>query len=578
MIDVRQDIMRLAALLDSGQHAELEVGSRRLLEAAPRSALAWQLLALALGRQGKDPLGAWQSAAECAPEDPVAHNNLGNTYARRGMLETAAQCYRRAISLQPDLPGADANLALCLIGLARDDEAIAALQRALQLEPENLEARVNLAGAQRRVGQLESAAANYREAIAANPRLVPALTGLATVLRLQRRTGEATQACDRALALDPQLTAALAILAEVHADEGRFAAAEALYRRCIALEPNAVTAWAGLAQLRRMTADDADWLQGAQRLADGGLPARQELQLRHALGKYCDDVGNYDAAFGHYQRANALARRCGPVHDRGALTRAVDHVVESLDAGWISRMQGSGRDSARPVFIVGMLRSGTTLAEQILASHGAVHGAGELSYWGKAWTALGTAPDAVALQRLADAYLARLAGLSQEAQRVIDKMPTNFLVLGLIAAALPRARFIHLRRNPLDTCLSIYFQHFEAANTYTNDLGDLAHYTLEYRRLMRHWATILPAGAVLDIDYEDLVADVETAARRMVEFIGLPWDPQCLEFHRSSRSVVTASRWQVRQPIYRGAVDRWRHYEKFIAPLAALRRDPGGPP
>jgi tetratricopeptide (TPR) repeat protein len=576
MIDARQEIMRLAALLEGGHPAQLEHEARLFLQADPDSALGWQLLAHALGRQGKDPLGAWQKATACNPDDGIAHNNLGNTYARRGLLDAAAGCYRRAITLRPDLADAHANLALCLIGLARDEEAIPALHCALELDPGNVEARLNLAAAQRRIGQLEAAAVSCRAALAQNPRLVPALTGLATVLRLQRRSTEAIAACERALALEPAATAPLTVLADTLADEGRFADAEAIYRRCIDLEPHAVTAWTGLAQLRRFSVADSAWLRGAQRLAEAGLPARQEMHLRHALGKYCDDVGDYDAAFSHYRRANELARHCGPAHDRAALSRAVDHVMRLLDGDWIARMRGRGNDSPRPVFIVGMLRSGTTLAEQILASHGSVHGAGELSYWGKAWTALGAAPDGDTLRRLADDYLVRADALSPTALRIVDKMPTNFLVLGLIAAALPRARFIHLRRNPLDTCLSIYFQHFEAVNTYTNDLGDLAHYAQLYRRLMQHWRTVVPAGTVLDIDYEDLVADVGTTARRMVEFIGLPWEPQCLDYHRSSRSVVTASRWQVRQPIYRGSVGRWRHYEKFIGPLAALREERPG--
>ena len=339
-------------------------------------------------------------------------------------------------------------------------------------------------------------------------------------------------------------------------------------------------------QLRRMTERDGDWLTGARRLAGSDLAPDQELHLQHALGKYYDDTGAYDLAFGSHQRANELARRCGPGHDRDGLAREIDRLRRSLDSAWLSRMQGAGRPSSRPLLIVGMLRSGTTLAEQMLAAHGAVQGAGELSFWGQAWSRLAATAGAAAsptvevgapaLQALADGYLARLDGLAAGAERVVDKMPTNFLVLGLITAALPGARFIHLRRDARDTCLSIYFQHFEAANTWTNDLGDLAHYMLQYRRLMDHWRSLLPAGVMLEVDYEDLVSDPEGCARRMVAFAGLDWDPRCLHFQGNAHSVVTASRWQVRQPVHRGAIGRWRHYEKFIAPLRVLVDPPTG--
>ena len=226
-----------------------------------------------------------------------------------------------------------------------------------------------------------------------------------------------------------------------------------------------------------------------------------------------------------------------------------------------------------------MLRSGTTLAEQILASHPRVFGAGEQTFWSEAAAAtLSNAAKDVAAPAISDAaladlgdrYLQRLRQLAPDALRVVDKLPTNFLFLGLIHAALPGARIIHLRRHPLDTCVSIYFQHFEAANTYTNDLGDLAHYYAEYRRLMAHWRSVLPGDAILDVPYEGLVADLPTWARRMLEFIGVPWDARCLEFDRTARSVVTASKWQVRQKLFASSVGRWRHYERFVTPLMPL--------
>jgi hypothetical protein len=236
------------------------------------------------------------------------------------------------------------------------------------------------------------------------------------------------------------------------------------------------------------------------------------------------------------------------------------------------------------VFIVGMLRSGTTLAEQILASHPQVSGAGELMFWGeKLAAATARARNQAAREIRGDDGLAAATadylgllqrasadGVRADAARVVDKMPTNFLSLGLIHAALPRARIIHMRRNPVDTCLSIYCQHFEAANTYANELEDLAHYYREYCRLMRHWRTTLPAEALIEVPYEGLTEDLEGWTRRMLEFIEVPWDPRCLDFHTTTRTVVTASKWQVRQPIDRRFVQRWRNYEEFVQPLIPL--------
>jgi hypothetical protein len=222
-----------------------------------------------------------------------------------------------------------------------------------------------------------------------------------------------------------------------------------------------------------------------------------------------------------------------------------------------------------------MLRSGTTLAEQILASHPDVFAAGELTYWNTASatyqpSALNTPASGTLLRKLADDYLRLLEDLSHDALRVIDKMPTNFAFLGLIHAVFPNARIIHMRRNPIDTCLSIYFQDFEAAVSYANDLEDLAHYYTEYLRIMKHWRLVLPEEAILDVSYEGLVNDQEAWSRRMLEFIGLPWDPRCLDFHETQRTVLTASKWQVRQKITGASVLRWRNYQKFLGPLLRL--------
>ena len=613
-------VQRLEALLRTGRFTDAEVRALELLQEWPESGLLWQLLAAAVREQGKDALHALNEAARLSPDDPVARFNLGNELARRGRLAEAAACYQRvlvlepgfarayhslgsvqlelglvdeaarhcreATTLDPEFAAAHLDLGRALLRLGRDAEAaIASFCRALSIKPEFAEAHANLGNALRTIGRLDEAVAAYRRALQIEPQFLAAYTELATALRLQGRTAECEACCRIVLDRDPKSVATLAVLAELRADTGQLAEAEELFTRAVTIDPGATQSWAGLSRLRRMTAADAPWLEAVQRLLEHGPPARDEMLLQYSLGKYFDDVQDFDTAFPHYKRANELAKQCGPAHDRAALTRGMDLIIASHDPKWLGQHRPAVKNSQRPLFIVGMPRSGTTLVEQILASHPAVHGAGELNFWSRELAAAmsgasGLDPAAAAAIRPAEATLAALGErydgllrqLSPEAARVVDKYPTNFLSLGLIHAALPGARIIHMQRDPLDTCVSIYFQHLEAANTYANDLEDLAHYYDEYRRLMRHWRALLPPAALLEVPYEGLVQDLSGWTRRMLEWLGLPWDARCLDFHLTARSVVTASKQQVRQRIHASSVGRWRHYEKFIGPLLPLAR------
>jgi tetratricopeptide (TPR) repeat protein len=324
-----------------------------------------------------------------------------------------------------------------------------------------------------------------------------------------------------------------------------------------------------------MSRDDASWLQGAEALLDKPLPLADEIQLRYALGKYFDDIGEYDPAFSNHQKANELTKRYGGRYDPEHLTALVGRIIKRCDADFARAQWPTSCASEEPVFIVGMPRSGTSLTEQILASHPAVFGAGEVRFWDRAFAWLeepATQGEDLAqgLADLSQRYLQRLRERAGAARRITDKMPANFFYAGLIHAVLPRARIIHLQRHPLDTCLSVYFQNFFNVSPYANDLNHLAHYYAQYLRIMAHWRSVLPEHALLEVPYEGLVQDAQLWTRRMLEFVGLPWDPQCLDFHQTQRAVITASKWQVRQKINSGSVGRWRNYEKYLAPLQHL--------
>jgi len=565
------------ALLDLGQLADAAASYRRALALSPDFAEAHSNLGNALRGLGEFDQAAahYRRALEIQPEYAATHSNLGNVLQDLGRLDEAAASYRRALDIKPDYAQAHNNLANALRGLGRLDEAAASCRRALDIEPQYAEAHVNLGVVLRDSGRLVEAAASYRRALEIKPDLAEAHSNLGIVQRVQGRIAEAQASCRRALAINPNAASATVFLAELHADEGEFAEAEALFKRAISVDPDSPQAWAGIARLRKMTDGDAAWLAEAQRIAGLPLPPRPEAYLRYAIGKYFDDVKSYEQAFLNFQRANELTKRYGVKHDRQQLTQAVDRMTRFYDRAWINQARIDANPSQRPIFIVGMPRSGTTLAEQILASHPKVAGVGELPFWNDAAAAYKTtAPDGGTnggmISKLAEDYLRLLAELAPDALRVIDKMPANFLFLGLIHAALPNARILHMRRNPIYTCLSIYFQHFEVAYSYASDLEDLAHYYTEYSRVMEHWRSTLPENAILDVSYEGLVEDQEAWSRKMLEFIGLPWDPICLEFHRTDRTVITASKWQVRQKISKSSVGRWRNYEKFVGPLLPL--------
>jgi len=562
-----------AALCDQGRWLEALPSLRRALAIDPGNLQARADAGNALFRSGRaeEAMECYRRVLELDPRSADAHNNLGLCLASLGRREEAVANYEQALALEPRHAQALDNLGMAWRELGARSRAEALHRRALEIDPRRARSHYGIGSAQLERGRVEDAAASFQQVLDLEPAHVAAHLGLAAALRQQRRVVEAQAICARALALAPRSAEAVWLLGELRGDLGAFPEAQALYRRAIEIDPSFPSAFSSMALQRKMTAADAPWQRGVERLLAQGPPLSHAIGLRYALGKYCDDLGRHDDAFHHYRLANELTKRYGAVYDGEKLTRHVDKLIATFDAGFMSTPpRASASLSERPVFVLGMPRSGTSLAEQILASHSAVFGAGEISFWDDAFGAY----DPQALSAIADEYLARTAQAPAGALRVVDKMPANFLYAGLIHAVFPRARIIHLRRHPIDTCLSIYFQNFLNAPAFCNDLEHLAHYYREYVRITDHWRAVLPATAFLEVPYEDLVADQERWTRRMLEFIELPWEPQCLEFHRAERVVITASKWQVRQSINAASVGRWRNYERYVGPLEALLRKP----
>ena len=565
------------AFLELNQPDEAVRCYRRALELTPDNAQVQCNLGNALRQLGQiEEAMTWtRRAIARAPDLSMAHHNLGLLLAASGQRAEAVASYREALRLNPRYPEALNNLGNVLREQGERREALSVYQQAVQLDPSRADSHCNLGYALLDSRRPAEAVASFGSALALQANSVPAHLGLAAALRVQGLSAEAEASCQAALAAEPRSPGALSLLGELRADRGRFAEAQELFEHAIAVDPEFAPAYGSIAAHRRMSRDDAAWLEGAQRVLAKPLALSEEIHLRYALGKYFDDVAEYDKAFSSYQAANELTRRYGASYDRERLTKLVDRIVSVCTTAFVREKRPGACASELPVFIIGMPRSGTSLTEQILASHPVVFGGGEVRFWDRAFATLepnGPAGDhaAQALPVMARDYLGRVSAQAPTALRITDKMPANFLYAGLIHAAFPRARIIHVQRHPLDTCLSVYFQNFFNVSPYANDLGSLAHYYGEYLRVSAHWRSMLPAATLLEVPYEGLVEDAGGWTRRMLDFIGLPWDPKCLDFYQTDRVVITASKWQVRQKISAASVGRWRNYEKHVGPLRHL--------
>jgi tetratricopeptide (TPR) repeat protein len=500
--------------------------------------------------------------------------NRGNKLIEQGAYEEAAALYEEAVELDSSHASALNNLGSALLHLSRYDEAERYFRGAIAIKPDFSDPHSNLGNLLRLKGYLSESEALLRRALKLRPNNLDARINLGLTLVILGRTRDARACFAKVLKTAPRNLHALFGMGQIAMVEGRFEEAETTYRRVVELNPKMTDAWAGLAATRKMTNADGEWLKSAEEMAKRATHPWEEARLRFAMGKYCDDVHDFAQAFQNFKRGNELLQTIAEDYDRKERSQLIDESIRVYSRDAIAKIGAAGSSSAKPVFVVGMPRSGTSLAEQIIASHPAAYGAGELDFW-----AARSAKDGGGIQpiladpvrsKLAEEYLRLLNGFSGSASRVIDKAPVNSDFLGLIYSVFPNAHVIYMQRDPIDTCLSCYFQQFLAGMNFTFDLSDLVHYYREHQRIMAHWRAILPPGFILDVPYAELVEDQETWSRKMLDFIGLEWDPRVLEFHAHKRQVTTASAWQVRQKVYKSSLARWRNYEKFIGPLKAL--------
>jgi tetratricopeptide (TPR) repeat protein len=452
----------------------------------------------------------------------------------------------------------------------------------LKQQPKHLQTLSNLAAVLLLGERMTEAIPLLRKALNQNPNSAVVHTHLARAFALLDRHEEALERANRAIALDPQLPGAHATLAQVLSNLGRYAEAKKALTRAIELAPEHASFYYYMGQIARWTADDPCFaaLEALVKNA-AALPLPEQVAAHFALAKAYDDCGDIERSFRHQIEGGTLQRRFLKYNETATLGE-LDEVCSALDADWLTRHRGGGDPSSLPVFVLGMPRSGSTLIEQILASHPRVHALGErLTFIEALAQVCGTSTVPASLgyraSRWSDAELRKLGGLYREATqretpasatRAVDKLPTNFQYVGLIHAALPNARIIHTQRDAVDTCLSVFSILFSGgAQLYSYDLAELGRYHRAYEKVMAHWRNILPAGVMLGVDYEEVVHDLEGQARRIVAHCGLEWDDACLEFHKADRAVRTVSHAQVRQPIYRTSVGRPRPPRDLLLPL-----------
>ncbi len=520
----------------------------------------------------------YRTALDIQSNVAVAHNNLGLILKDTGRGEEAIACFEKAIGFMPGYFEAFNNLGNTLLGLGRAEEAIKYYEQALAVVPDYAEAHSNMGTALRELGRLEEALEHYRRAVQLRPDSAMAHYNLGIALDETGRPEEAVSEYERALAIHPDYAEAHNNLGNALDQLGRQEAAVAHYRRAVAARPEYAEAHRNLARLK----PEPQQVGALERLlATPSLPETDAVRCHFALGDIHHGAGQYHRAFEHYRTGNMLQRRALR-YDAQQFSARVDRLIEVFSGEFLQEATAGGSDSEVPVFILGMPRSGTSLVEQIISSHPAVQGGGELPFLVEAENAIAIRfrasapyPDCLRLLGLADkrqyagSYLASLEGLAGGAGRITDKLPGNFQRVGLIRMLFPAARVIHCQRNPMDTCVSNYFNYFSFGNEFACDLDELGQYYLDQERLMTHWKTVFP-GAILTVRYEDLVANQEQASRGMIEYLGLVWDDRCLDFHKTERVVNKFSSGQVRQPLYTRSVERWKHYGQQLAPLAAV--------
>jgi tetratricopeptide (TPR) repeat protein len=598
-----------------GDPVGAEASFRAALALDPTHAVAHFNLALSLKSLGKlrEAVTHLEQAIRLKPDYAEAFAQLGSTQQAMGKYQEALASLEQSVNLKPDGYEALYNRGLALMALERFEEAViwiaraAALRqnsseaflalaqalgassqtekalpaaaRAVALDGKSVQARIVLGSALLQTGRPQAGLKEVREALTLDPTNSEAHVLLGRCQAEMNQLEEAVVSHERAVELKPNSASALDYLASTYLSLGRNQEALATYER--ALESNPYDTKALISASRATKFQPGDWrlekLVGLLNNADS-MRRRDQIRLNFALGRAYEDLADYDRAFSFFAKGNALQANQGVPED---IEKAQFAAVKALfTREFVNSLQRRGSDTELPTFVLGMPRSGSTLTEQILASHPEITAAGEvleidltIQATARRYGLSSLYPQVIgqlppqAMREMGDEYATRLARRAPGGKRTTDKLPGNFAFIGFIHLSMPKAKIIHTLRNPMDVCVSIFTNLFNEKVVYASDLALLGRYYRNYHDLMQHWREVLPEGSFLDVAYEELVGDIENKARRIIDYVGLPWDDRCLAFPEAERAVHTLSISQVRQPVYQTSVERWRRYEKHLGPL-----------
>jgi tetratricopeptide (TPR) repeat protein len=601
----------------NGQLSEAEEAGRRALALDPELSAGWINLGITLQEIGRldESLICLRQAVQENPDSAENQNNLANTLKRMGRLEEAARHYRTALKLNPSYSEAHSNLADLLNDLGETTMAMEEVRRAIDHNPRNANAYINGAAISLNLGQanealqwadglltfspghsggliartralrdaerLDEALQSIRLAISAAPENGEAQVLCGEILGAMGRTKEAFAAFDKATALPAsQPVDALTGKATLLLEMGRQEEALEVLDKALDLYPRSAGVWFSRSISKTFSVDDPDIERMENLLGVGGLQIRNDrIMLHFALGKAWMDAGNTDRAFAQLNSGNRL-KRSSFTYDAEEAGLWIASIIEHCSPELMARLSGMGDPSDKSVFVIGMPRSGTTLVEQILASHPDIYGAGELrTVQGMVDCISGADLHPIGypkllgsllphdLPNLGRVYREEVSALAPGYRRIVDKMPANFLYVGLLHLMMPNATFINCRRDPVDTCLSCYARLFSGEQKFAYDLREVGLFHRAYDQLMAHWRDVISPSRLTEVHYEALTVDLEGEARRLISFLGLDWSDRCLDFHRTERQIRTSSLAQVRQPIYQSSVGRWKAYVRHLAPL-----------
>ncbi len=606
-------IAEAESLSKSGALEESEALCRKVLTSEPGNIHANVLLGSIYARTGRGHLGLplLRSALQLEPDQFEIYYWISVIHQTMGALPEALTFAKKAADLSPDDAMVQANLGLCFLNAYALNDAAKHLKKAVELDSSEAVYHHNYGNCLKKLGHENQAMEQYRIAISLRPDVPNSLVMLAEILTQKKLAAEAAecirlafetaqnkpaayyhlakslvdsglhldaeQAVSKAISLESNVAASHALLGNILQQLGRFDEAVASFQTALELQPTRAPVYFDIVSCKRITEADQPIVDRMLALVqERSLSTSDRKALHYALGKAYNDLGDYRKAMRHYDEANGHMMMLNAIKpfDRKAHSASFDSVIQTFTPEFFETHREFGNESDLPILIVGMIRSGTTLVEQIVSSHSSIAAGGERTYLMEraqsVMVPMKGAPHIGPARHLAKGYLEMLSSVDETAKHVTDKMPHNFVHLGLVHLLFPNVKIIHCRRNPVDTCLSIYTTPFPEPLNFGHDPELIVYFYKEYQRLMEHWRKVLPSDRFMEVDYEDLITDRENTTRKLVQFCGLEWEDSFLHHEKNEGAIRTPSWWQARQPVYSSSMGRWKNYEPWLGEFKKL--------